>query len=101
MRIDPNTGKYYAYDTIQLLDEKIKTYKLDFNKKKEIENPNPFALLSHKYSGVFNKKKIVELYLEDMKNDLYKNFGQFDSKSNKSMLSASSEGVYTRCTESG
>ncbi|KAL8031785.1 hypothetical protein ABFX02_13G050600 [Erythranthe guttata] len=88
MRLDTERGEIFGSETIEKIKEKINIYRNDQEKREEDENTSPFKLFAQKYSEIYPKEKIIDIFLEQMKKDISKQIRS--SESDASMNSDSS-----------
>ena len=89
-RICPGSTLIEGSDLYKTIEKKIQLYKQNFDQrqvKKDSEIPSPFQHISKKYAGTLSKGEIIDLYIEEMKKDLYDNIGPCPSRSGTCMSS--------------
>ncbi|KAL7090607.1 hypothetical protein ACP275_12G051900 [Erythranthe tilingii] len=79
MRLDTETGEIFGSETIEKIKEKINIYRNDQEKREEDENTSPFKLFAQKYSEIYPKEKIIDIFLEQMKKDISKQIRSSES----------------------
>ena len=88
---NPENGEINSKETLDLIKRTIAEYKTQYEFRKKKENPTPYQHIVDKLKmqgkGNISKEEILEAYLEEVKDDLIKNFDYHKSDSSMKDLS--------------